>query len=97
MPAEYIATIMDSGHIKWRPAQTFHWNPEIGPDDQRLIIRVNGSPLIPSWLTITTNGCVVDTDYLADTVGLLKWLRGMGKRQADFIDNVNSFVIDLQL
>lgn len=100
MPAYFIATMMESGHISWRPRFTTGLSDD-GPDDKRLIIEFSGRIKNVPWINISSYGYTVDMDSLVDTVPTLfdkNWIRGKGLKKADIRPgSADSFVIDIQM
>lgn len=100
MPAYYIANMMASGDISWRPKFTSGLSDD-GPDDKRLIIDFFGNTKSVPWITIASYGYAVDMDVLVDKVPVLfdkKWIRGKGFRKASITPgSEKSFVIDIQI
>jgi hypothetical protein len=99
MPAMYIATMMESRHITWRPKFTSGLSDE-GPDDKRLIIEFSGSLSEVPWLIATSDSYDVDLEALSKSVPELfdkKWLRAQGQRQANISVIGNNYIIEVQL
>ena len=100
MPAYYLATMMESRDIKWRPKFTSGLSDD-GLNDKRLIIEFFGDIKNVPWITIASYGYAVDINILVETVPVLfdkNWIRGKGLRKANITPgSENTFVIDIQM
>lgn len=100
MPAYYLATMMASRDIKWRPKFTSGLTDD-GPDDKRLIIEFSGDIKNIPWITIASYGYAININILVNDVPILfdkNWLRGKGLRKANITKgSENTFVIDIQM
>ena len=100
MPATYMAIMMESGEIQWRPK----FNADVsdpGPDDHRLIIEFEGDLEKVSWVSNLSSGNVtVDFNILVVCEPKLfdkTWLRQQGSRQASVAAMGSHQVIEINL
>jgi len=100
MPATYMAIMMESGDVQWRPKLNVDVS-DSGPDDHRLIIEFEGDLEKMPWISNLSYGnATVDVNILADCVPTLfdkTWLRHKGSRQASVAGMGNHYIIEINL
>ncbi|HVN24024.1 MAG TPA: hypothetical protein VMT71_08625 [Syntrophorhabdales bacterium] len=100
MPATYMAIMMESGEVRWRPKLNADIS-DSGPDDHRLIIEFEGDLEKMSWISNLSSGKVtVDFNLLVDCEPKLfdkAWLRHQGSRQAGVTAMGSHHIIEIHL
>ena len=85
MPAWYMAIMMESGDVQWRPKVNADVS-DSGPDDRKLIIEFEGDLENMPWISNLSCGIAsVDLNMLAASVPTLfdkAWLRGRNPQEA---------------
>ncbi len=100
MPATYMAIMMESGDVQWRPK----FNADLsdsGPDDSKLIIEFEGDLEKMPWIANLSCGtATVDLNMLAASVPPLfdkAWLRSQSPQEASIAVMGNHHIIEIQI
>jgi hypothetical protein len=96
MPAIYLATMMDSGHVKWRPKLSI---PKEGPAEKTVIIEFMGSLSNLPWVYKTSYGYEVDVGSLRLSASLTfsqDWFPENGVVKANIQAMGNRFIIEMR-
>ena len=100
MPATYMAIMMESGDVQWRPKLNADVS-DSGPDDRKLIIEFEGDLEKISWVSnLSCGNATVDLNILAASVPTLfdkAWLRGQGPRGTSIAVMGNHQLIEINL
>lgn len=85
MPSWYMAIMMESGVVHWRPKVNADIS-DSGPNDRKLIIEFEGDLENMPWISnLSCESASVDLNMLAASVPELfdkEWLRGRGLQDA---------------
>jgi hypothetical protein len=100
MPASYMAIMMESENIQWRPKFNSDL-PDSGPDDRKLIIELEGDLEKVPWITSPSCGkATVDMKMLVASAPELfdkAWLRNRGSQEVTVAAMGNHSIIEIQL
>ncbi|OPY00327.1 MAG: hypothetical protein A4E58_00080 [Syntrophorhabdus sp. PtaB.Bin006] len=100
MPAWYMAIMMESEDVQWRPKLNADLSDH-GPDDHKLIIEFEGDLEKMPWISnLSCGNATVDLNVLATSMPRLfdkAWLRGHGPQEASVAIMGNHHIIEINL